>query len=71
MAISVLVAVGGVADALVEAIATRIGDVVVASLGPVALVASRRYPNEAGLIGLHGSLTDDEMLIPLLIDEGR
>jgi hypothetical protein len=44
---------------------------VVAALGPVALVASRRYPNEAGLIGLHGSLTDDEMLIPLLIDEGR
>jgi hypothetical protein len=57
--------------AVEDRVAPRIGDVVVASLGPVALVASRRYPNEAGLIGLHGSLTDDEMLIPLLIDEGR
>jgi type I phosphodiesterase/nucleotide pyrophosphatase len=54
-----------------DRVAPRIGDVVVASLGPVCLVASRRFPNEAGLIGLHGSLTDDEMLIPLLIDEGR
>jgi hypothetical protein len=54
-----------------DRVAPRIGDVVVASLGPIALVASRRYPNEAGLIGLHGSLTEDEMLIPLLVDEGR
>lgn len=57
--------------AVEDRVAPRIGDVVVASLGPIALVASRRYPNEAGLIGVHGSLTDDEMLIPLLIDEGR
>jgi hypothetical protein len=41
------------------------------ALGSVALVASRRYPHEAGLIGLHGSLTDDEMAIPLLVDAGR
>lgn len=46
----------------------RIGDVVVASLGPVALVASARFGQEAGLIGLHGSLSADEMAIPLLID---
>lgn len=49
----------------------RLGDVVVASLGPVALVAGRRYPQEAGLIGLHGSLTEEEMAIPLLIDAGQ
>lgn len=53
-----------------ERVAPRLGDVIVASLGPVALVASRRYPQEAGLIGLHGSLTEDEMAIPLLVDAG-
>jgi hypothetical protein len=53
-----------------DRVAPRLGDVVVASLAPLALVASRRYPQEAGLIGLHGSLTDDEMAIPLLVDPG-
>ena len=48
----------------------RLGDVVVATLAPIGLVASRRYPHEAGLIGLHGSLTADEMTIPLLVDAG-
>ena len=56
--------------AVEERVVPRLGDVVVASFGPVALVAGRRYPQEAGLIGLHGSLTEDEMVIPLLIDEG-
>jgi hypothetical protein len=42
----------------------------VATLGPVALVASKRAAQEAGLIGLHGSLTADEMEIPLLVDAG-
>jgi hypothetical protein len=54
--------------AVEDRVLPRIGDVVVASLGPVALVAGRRFPQEAGLIGLHGSLTEDEMLIPLLVD---
>ncbi|MEU4194322.1 nucleotide pyrophosphatase/phosphodiesterase family protein [Kribbella sp. NPDC026611] len=57
--------------AVEDRVTPRLGDVIVASLGPVALVASRRYPQEAGLIGLHGSLTTDEMAIPLLIDPGR
>ncbi|MEV5961099.1 nucleotide pyrophosphatase/phosphodiesterase family protein [Kribbella sp. NPDC051952] len=56
--------------AVEDRVAPRIGDVVVAALGPVALVASRRSPDEAGLIGQHGSLTDDEMAIPLLVDAG-
>lgn len=46
----------------------RIGDVVVAALGPVALVAGTRLPQEAALVGLHGSLTADEMFVPLLVD---
>jgi hypothetical protein len=53
-----------------DRVSPRLGDVIVASLGPVALVASRRHTQEAGLIGLHGSLTPDEMLIPLLVDPG-
>ncbi|TWD84131.1 putative AlkP superfamily pyrophosphatase or phosphodiesterase [Kribbella amoyensis] len=53
-----------------ERVSARIGDVVVAALGPVALVAGRRFPQEAALIGLHGSLTEDEMAIPLLVDAG-
>jgi hypothetical protein len=57
--------------AVEDRVAPRLGDVMVAALGPVSLVASRRYPQEAGLIGLHGSLTDDEMMIPLLVDAGR
>jgi hypothetical protein len=53
-----------------ERVSPRLGDVIVAALGPVALVASRRHAQEAGLIGLHGSLTADEMEIPLLVDPG-
>ncbi|MEU8222425.1 nucleotide pyrophosphatase/phosphodiesterase family protein [Kribbella sp. NPDC048915] len=49
----------------------RLGDVVVAALGPLALVASQRAAQEAGLIGLHGSLSADEMEIPLLVDTGQ
>ncbi|TCC07384.1 alkaline phosphatase family protein [Kribbella soli] len=53
-----------------DRVAPRLGDVIVAALGPVALVASRRHAQEADLIGLHGSLTPDEMEIPLLVDAG-
>lgn len=53
-----------------DRVTPRLGDVIVATLGPVALVASKRAAQEAGLIGLHGSLTADEMEIPLLVDAG-
>lgn len=56
--------------AVEERVAPRLGDVVVASLGPIALVTSQRNPPEADLVGLHGSLTEDEMAIPLLVDAG-
>lgn len=49
----------------------RLGDLMVACLGGVAVVSSERFPNEVGLVGLHGSLTPDEMLVPLLIDPAR
>lgn len=46
----------------------RIGDVVVASRGQFAVLSSEGFPYEAQLIGMHGSLTPDEMLIPILLD---
>ncbi len=44
----------------------RIGDVVVAALGDIAVVDSRRHPREARLLGHHGSVTAAEQLVPLL-----
>lgn len=46
----------------------RLGDVMVASRGNAVVVSTKRRPEEAALIGFHGSLTADEMLIPLLVD---
>ena len=45
----------------------RLGDVVVACHGDAAILSSADFPYEATLVGLHGSLTPDEMLIPLLV----
>lgn len=56
--------------ALDPAVAPRLGDVLVASVGDVAVVSRERFPHEAVLQGLHGSLTADEMLVPLLVDRG-
>ena len=36
--------------------------------GDSAVISSTDFPYEAQLVGLHGSLTPDEMLIPLLVD---
>jgi Type I phosphodiesterase / nucleotide pyrophosphatase len=44
----------------------RIGDVVAAPYGQTAVVATKDEPFESALIGMHGSLTQDEQLIPLL-----
>jgi Type I phosphodiesterase / nucleotide pyrophosphatase len=49
----------------------RLGDVMVASVGEVAVMSSEVFPNEAGLVGLHGSVTPEEMLVPLLLDPAR
>jgi hypothetical protein len=46
----------------------RLGDVVVACRGDTAVLSSADFPYEATLVGLHGSLTPDEMLVPLLVD---
>ncbi len=44
----------------------RIGDVVVAVNGDCAVERRHVFPVEGKLVGLHGALTADEMLIPLL-----
>ncbi|MCM0618801.1 alkaline phosphatase family protein [Nocardioides bruguierae] len=46
----------------------RIGDVLVACRDRASVVASVEMAYEARLVGMHGSLTDEEMLVPLLVD---
>ncbi|MEP6815110.1 MAG: nucleotide pyrophosphatase/phosphodiesterase family protein [Marmoricola sp.] len=46
----------------------RLGDVVVACTGDTALMSSADFPYEMKLIGMHGSLTPAEMLVPILVD---
>jgi len=49
------------------AVLPRLGDVMVASYADHAVVSTADFPYENTLVGLHGSLTPDEMLIPLLL----
>jgi hypothetical protein len=46
----------------------RLGDVVVAAHGDFSVMSSSAFPYENRLVGLHGSLTSAEMLIPVLVD---
>jgi hypothetical protein len=46
----------------------RLGDVVVACDGDLGVFSTERFAYEKTLVGLHGSLTPDEMLIPVLVD---
>lgn len=52
---------------LAPAVRPRLGDVMVASCGDFSVMSSEAFPYEARLVGLHGSLTSAEMLIPLLV----
>ncbi|GAA1475765.1 alkaline phosphatase family protein [Nocardioides aestuarii] len=45
----------------------RLGDVVVACTGDTAVLSTSVFPYEATLVGLHGSLTPAEMLIPVVV----
>jgi Type I phosphodiesterase / nucleotide pyrophosphatase len=47
-------------------LAPRIGDVVAVPAGPFAIVATEAEPRESALIGMHGSLTPADQLVPLL-----
>jgi hypothetical protein len=52
---------------LTPGVMPRIGDVVVAARGDLAVVSTTDFPYENTLVGLHGSLTPEEMLIPMLV----
>ena len=47
-------------------LAARIGDVIAAAAGAAAIVATQAEPRESRLIGMHGSVTAAEQLVPLL-----
>jgi len=49
-----------------DAFEARIGDVIVAPSGPGAIVATTAEPRESALVGMHGSLTPADQLVPLL-----
>ena len=49
------------------AMADRIGDVVAAPAGSFAIVATKAEPRESALLGMHGSLTPSEQLVPALV----
>ncbi|MBC7631451.1 MAG: alkaline phosphatase family protein, partial [Flavobacterium sp.] len=52
---------------IVPDVRQRIGDVVVASLGDFGVFSSREFPVELKMTGFHGSVTDAEMRIPVLM----
>ena len=60
------VAAGWFGPRVPEAMRARIGDVVAAAYGEVAVTASVTEPFESQLLGQHGSMTPDEELVPLL-----
>jgi hypothetical protein len=53
--------------AVLPGVLPRMGDVVVACHGDTAILSTHDFPYEATLVGLHGSLTPEEMLIPMLV----
>ncbi len=60
------VALGWFGPHVEDRVRHRLGDVVVAMSGDAAIVATRREPKESALIGMHGSATSAEQLVPLL-----
>lgn len=61
------VAAGWFGPTVSERVLPRIGDVVAAAREHVAVLDSRRMPpDQLALVGLHGSLTPEELLVPLL-----
>lgn len=53
-----------------DAVRPRIGDVVVAARDTVVLTRPRAEPMESNLLGQHGSLTNAEQRVPLLLAHG-
>ncbi|MER7519671.1 nucleotide pyrophosphatase/phosphodiesterase family protein [Streptomyces sp. NPDC126499] len=60
------IGLGWFGDRIDERVYGRIGDVVAAAEGDLALTASVNEPNESAMVGMHGSMTAAEQLVPLL-----
>jgi len=60
------IAAGWFGPRVAEHVRPRIGDLIVAASGSLAIVRSKVEPELSGLVGHHGSLTADEQLVPLL-----
>jgi predicted AlkP superfamily pyrophosphatase or phosphodiesterase len=60
------VAAGWFGPRIDERVYERIGDVVAAARDDMAVIATRREPGESAMVGLHGSMTPVEQLVPLL-----
>jgi hypothetical protein len=61
------IAAGWFGGQISDDVRRRIGDVVVAARGSVAIVRRKLEPLESSLIGQHGSLTAAEQRVPLLL----
>ena len=61
------IAAGWFGSEVLDRVRPRIGDVLAAARGATAMVRSNVEPLESALIGHHGSLTDAEQLVPLLL----
>ncbi|GFH38459.1 alkaline phosphatase family protein [Streptomyces pacificus] len=60
------VAAGWFGPRIDERVYRRIGDVVAAAHDDVVITASVNEPNESAMVGMHGSMTPVEQLVPLL-----
>lgn len=61
------IAAGWFGDQVRDDVRLRIGDVVAAARGSSGLLRRTVEPVESSLVGQHGSLTDAELMIPLLL----
>lgn len=60
------ISLGWFGDEIDERVYGRIGDVVAAAHDDVAITASVNEPHESAMVGMHGSMTPAEQLVPLL-----
>ncbi|MER6997406.1 nucleotide pyrophosphatase/phosphodiesterase family protein [Streptomyces sp. NPDC000410] len=60
------IAAGWFGPQIDERVYRRLGDVVAAAHADVVITASVNEPNESAMVGMHGSMTPVEQLVPLL-----
>jgi Type I phosphodiesterase / nucleotide pyrophosphatase len=60
------IAAGWFGPTVEDRVRDRIGDVVAAARDDIAVVATHTEPKESRMVGLHGSMTPVEQLVPLL-----